>query len=182
MEKEIWKPISGYEESYEVSDLGRVKSLMRITVNKSNPNRLYHIEERILQLVNRSGPTSYFCVCLQKNGLTKQFNVHRIVAEAFLPDWDPNLQVNHLNGNKQDNRISNLEMCTQSGNMKHAYDNKLTTNYGESHYRSVLTKEQVVQIRLLYHFWDLTQQQIAKSFSINQKTVWEIVNNKTYIR
>ena len=109
MIKEIWKDIPNYENSYQVSNLGRVKSLG----NKSN-----HKKEIILK---QSNIMKYQCVSLRKNNKTKMFKVHRLVAKTFIPNLSNYPQVNHKDGNKLNNKVQNLEWCTASENIKHAF-------------------------------------------------------------
>lgn len=109
--KEIWKPVNGYEGIYEVSNLGRVKRLERQYTHAK-------IGERILkQELVRSG---YLRVMLHKNGIGKRFLVHRLVADAFIENVNNYQYVNHIDANKRNNSISNLEWCTQKQNMQHA--------------------------------------------------------------
>ena len=68
---------------------------------------------------------------LYKNGNGEKFSVHRIVAAHFLDDWDPELEVNHIDGNRYNNAVENLEMCTHQRNMEHAIANDLKNDYGE---------------------------------------------------
>lgn len=103
LESEKWKDIDGYEGMYQVSDLGRVRSFK-------------YGKERILKSnVLQSG---YIQVGLHKNGRTKMKYIHRLVANAFIPNDDSSKnQVNHKDENKQNNRASNLEWCTQQYNL-----------------------------------------------------------------
>lgn len=98
-----WKPIKGFEH-YLISSDGQVFNTRRNQIKKSG---LDHKGYRRVRLIN--GPV----------GVTKK--VHRLVAEAFLPDYSNDLQVNHLNCIKSDNRVENLEMTNQSNNTKHAW-------------------------------------------------------------
>lgn len=111
---EIWKSIKGYEGIYEVSNYGRIKSLSRIT---SNNRRL---KEKIIN--GGYYPNGYKLVCLRKNGINKNHLIHRLVAEAFILNPNNYSVVNHLDGNKKNNHVSNLEWCTQSDNLKHAIE------------------------------------------------------------
>jgi len=103
--KEIFRDINGYNGLYQISNLGRVKSL------KCGG-------ERILKLKKNNG--GYLQVCFRKNLTRKFHSVHRLVAEMFLLNFNDKPQVNHLNGVKTDNNVNNLEMVTQQENIMHA--------------------------------------------------------------
>lgn len=109
--KEAWKDVLGYEGLYQVSNLGRVKSLPRQTTSG-----------KILSTASRQN--GYLCVSLCKNGKTHKYNVHRIVAEAFLPKHGRNDVVNHKDENKHNNQVTNLEWITQKENLD--YHNGIT--------------------------------------------------------
>jgi len=107
--KVIWKNIDGYNGDYKVSNKGEIISLKR------NGQKLLRQNER--------SKDSYLCVDLCKNGKSVTRNVHNIVAETFLMKSD-GLIVNHINENKKDNRIDNLEYVTHSENINHGTANK----------------------------------------------------------
>lgn len=125
MMKEIWKDIDGYEGYYRISNLGRVKSLCRAILRGKNPMK---IKERILTpSLNTCG---YFQVDLRKGKeKRKQHRNHRLVADAFIQKIEGKDYVNHKDGCKTNNRLENLEWCTFSENIKHAYDIGLITPY-----------------------------------------------------
>lgn len=119
--KEIWKNIKGYEELYQVSNLGRVKSLERYRnfyCYLQNKNCKSKIKSKILKQVFNGN--KYYTVGLCKNSKCKTKTVHRLVAETFIPNPDNLPQINHIDGNKQNNCVNNLEWCTQSENTIHA--------------------------------------------------------------
>lgn len=125
--KEIWKPVVGYEDSYEVSNLGRVKSI------KETPFSICKSSDRIMKLyMHKKG---YLKVMLYLNGKRKHAFVHRLVAEAFIPNPNELSQVNHKDGNKTNNCVHNLEWCTGKENIIHAVTNGLG-RYGEQHERT----------------------------------------------
>lgn len=102
---EIWKSIPNYEGLYEISNFGRVKSLKKnLIMNCSIRN------------------TRYNSTYLYKLGNSKQFLIHRLVAISFIDNPNNLPEVNHINGNKNDNNVNNLEWVTRSTNIKHSYD------------------------------------------------------------
>lgn len=123
MNEEIWKDIKGYEGIYQVSNLGRIKSLAR-TIKYQNTER--KVKEKIRKTF--IGKQGYEKVELSKYGINKKYNVHTIVAKTFLDKKCEKLEVNHINGIKTDNRVANLEWCTRSENELHAYRTGLAKN------------------------------------------------------
>ena len=101
---EEWKPIKNYEELYQVSNLGRVKRIVFIN------NICKKAKEKILK--QRKTNAGYLQVCLCKSGKTRRFYVHRLVADAFIPNTDNLPQVNHKDEDKANNNADNLEWCT----------------------------------------------------------------------
>lgn len=114
--QEIWKDIEGYEGSYQVSNLGRVRSLTR-KVKTFNGFRL--TKGKLLKPLKTN--RNYFRVDLKRNQKDKYVSVHRLVAEAFLPNPNNLPEVNHKDSNPSNNNVKNLEWCTQSHNIKYAY-------------------------------------------------------------
>ena len=116
--EEIWKDISGYEGLYQVSNMGRVRSKKRIFENKGTGK--YKRNTRILLCSKHN--KGYLTVTLFKNGRYKRFLIHRLVAKAFLPHDIFRNQVNHIDGNKTNNNISNIEWGSSSENQTHRRD------------------------------------------------------------
>lgn len=119
---EIWKDIQGYEGLYQVSNLGRIKSIPHlIKANKDGGKRI--TEGKILS--QNKGWHNYMWVALCKEGKTKTFSVHRLVAIAFIKNLNNYPAVNHKDGNKSNNNESNLEWVSNSENQLHASKNGL---------------------------------------------------------
>lgn len=115
MEQEIWKDIIGYEGIYQISSLGRVKSVSRC-VNHINGVR--HVHSKILK---PNSCSLYLNISLSRKCVMNRFTIHRLVAKAFIPNPNNLPQVNHRDGNKFNNKVENLEWCSSSDNQKHAY-------------------------------------------------------------
>jgi hypothetical protein len=116
--KEIWKPVKGYEGLYEVSNLGRVKSLERPIYRKCG--RLHYTQKELILSTKRVGSHGYRYLNLC-NRVQKAYTVHRLMMEAFIPNPENKKDINHIDGNKLNNVLSNLEWATRSENMVHMY-------------------------------------------------------------
>jgi hypothetical protein len=118
---EKWKDIKGYDGLYQVSTMGKVKRLR--TEKKDIRNRVRIKQEVILKpYKNNMGRD---LIRLSKNGITKTCLTYRLVAETFIPNPHNKKTVNHLDGNHTNNCVDNLQWCTYSENLKHAWDNNL---------------------------------------------------------
>ena len=112
-----------------------------------------------------------------------KYLVHRLVAESFVPNPLNKPCVNHINGDKTDNRAENLEWCTHSENNQHAYDNGLSHAVcGEKHYLSKLTQDEVREIRRLYktNKPEYSQANLARKYGVGPTTMHAIIHNKRY--
>jgi hypothetical protein len=121
---EIWKQIKGYEGLYEVSNFGRIKSLPRL-IKFAQVGEGYYTKEKIkkpLKYVDKrdNANAQYYNIGLNKDGVCTMFRIHRLLAEAFIPNPDGKPFINHIDGNGLNNHVSNLEWCTHSENQKHA--------------------------------------------------------------
>lgn len=121
MEKEIWEDIKGYEGLYQVSNLGRVKSLDRYVRSKNNSIAL----KKGKLLKTHTDKDGYLSICLYRTKC-KKFQVHRLVAEAFIPNPYNLPQINHKNELKDDNRADNLEYCDCCYNINYGTRNERT--------------------------------------------------------
>jgi hypothetical protein len=126
--KEIWEDINGYEGMYQVSSLGRVKGLRRFrkTSHLNGANNGYTQKEAIKSQKKlkpnktKNLSSCYLQVTLCKDGKPKLFSIHRLVAEAFIPNQENKPYVNHIDGNRENNIVSNLEWTTNRENQMHA--------------------------------------------------------------
>jgi len=118
---EDWRDIPGYEGSYQVSNLGRVKSLAKQIKNSGSYSGLINKAERILS-PNLVG--GYFQARLSIDGVENDFKVHRLVAIVFIPNNDNKQQVNHIDGNRTNNIISNLEWIDNRENISHGHQRR----------------------------------------------------------
>lgn len=173
MSIEIWKPIPGYEGDYEVSNLGRVKRLRGCKGFYAN-----HISRGY---TNRKG---YWYASLTKNSHRKSCFIHRLVMMAFCGESD--LQVNHIDGNKSNNCLDNLEYVTGQENITHAinvlghhFAPPFMNRRGQDSYVTHLTNDDIYEIRRLYSSGS-TQSEIAKRFGITRPNVSIIVNYKSW--
>lgn len=147
--EEIWKPIPGYERIYEASSLGRIRSIDRISVwqrkNGTVVNRPVKGREILPQ---PDGRKNYHHVNLCKNGKQKICQVHRLIANTFIPNPNNYPEVNHIDENKTNNAVSNLEWCDHKYNNN--YGSKLHSTRGSNNPQSKISSETVKEIRALY--------------------------------
>lgn len=120
---ETWKTIKGFEGLYEVSNTGKVRSIDRVIITKNGVKKTIKGKELFFTIskIDEKSHCPRASVQLWKNNQAFLKKVHRLVAEAFIPNPENKRDVNHINGNKHDNRVENLEWLTHSENMKHAY-------------------------------------------------------------
>lgn len=135
-----WVDVPGYEESYIISELGDVISKQRTVVAKNGIITLKGAK-KIKPAHKKNG---YVYITL-KNGIVYETKrLHRLVAQAFIPNPNNLEQVNHIDGDKKNNKVSNLEWCSQSQNVQHAYDNGLLNHYKRPVLKIDLTSGDIV--------------------------------------
>ena len=167
---EEWKPITNYEEHYSVSSLGNVPR-EKGGIGLCTAGRI---------LKPKKIGNGYLGVNLCKNGSEKCFRIHRLVAREFLGECPPGKEVNHIQGDKHNNRLSNLEYLTKSENVRHSYKlGKRKIPCGVSHGMSKINEKDVVLIRERYRNGE-TLKNIAKDFCISFHAVSRIKNYKTW--
>lgn len=158
---EIFKQIKGYEGLYEVSNLGRIRSTSYkgVKILKPQGKRCLH-------------------VVLCKNQVKELKLVHRLVAEYFIPNPNNKPQVNHIDGNRYNNEVSNLEWCTTQENNIHAYNVGLLSRY-ENRPSAKLTKEKVLKIPE-YIKQGATTNDLATLFRVSRRCIDNIFEGKNW--
>lgn len=136
-------------------------------------------EHRILRTrVNKKG---YEYVNLQLDGVQITKSVHRLVAEAFLPEYSSELEVNHIDGNKTNNDVNNLEMVSRIANVRHAVSKGLFEyKRGEENNMARLTKEVVAKIREEYKHCDVSQRTLARKYGVSNNAIFKVLHNITW--
>ena len=167
---ETWKDIPEFRGSYQVSDIGRVRSLDRVVTYKDGSMR--KLKGRLLKTyLNTSG---YEKVTLYNDNIDTTKTVHRLVLETFKPHVNMNdLEVNHIDGNKLNNHLTNLEWVTARDNILHAYDTGLIDNRGERSPNAKLTNADVLEILQRLDTGEL-HRDIALDFSVNKSCISKI--------
>ena len=171
---EEWRDIEEYKGFYQVSNLGRVRSL-----NRTTPSGAFY-KGRVLKLRTSE---NYLMVNMRVRWLKKNLiiTVHRLVAKAFIPNPHNKKCVNHKDGNMKNNESDNLEWSTYQENSQHAVKNGLWhAAKGEKSGPSKLKNEQVIEIRRLCLETDLTMTAIGKMFDTSRRNIGFIKTNKTW--
>lgn len=170
-EVEIWKDITGFEGIYQISNYGNVKSLERITQGEFGDR---HLKEKLLKPFKTYQGYNRITLNLDKQ---KHFFVHRLVAEAFIPNTENKPFVNHKDGIRDNNYYKDLEWCTSSENMIHSIDIlKRPILKGEKIGNSKLKKEDILFIRTS----NLNGRELAKKFNVCFQLISNIKLNKVW--
>lgn len=168
---EEWKDVVGYEGFYQVSNLGRVKSMDRVIKRR----KYGQFKKYGVILVLNVGYRGYVDTKLHKNGVKMGKLVHRLVAEAFIPNPENKPVVNHKNGDKEDNRLCNLEWATYSENSQHAIDTGLTPiPKGVASGKTTLTNEKVLAICSELDKYERSQKSIAEEYGVSVGCIGDI--------
>jgi hypothetical protein len=160
--QEIWKDIEGYNGKYRISTFGRVMAIN----GKYNGE---HIFSPALDFVG------YPITSLRINGRKTYFRLHRLVAEAFIPNPDNKKMVNHIDGNKANNNVQNLEWSTPLENITHAIKAGLINANGEKSSNSKLKTKDVLRIREMASN-GITHDKIQMQFPVGRRHITDIVN------
>lgn len=165
MDKEIWKDIAGYEGLYQINNYGDVKSL-----NYGNTKK-----EKILKPHNNDG---YYDVTLYKHGKHKQYKIHRLVAQNFIPNPKNKPQVNHKDGNKINNNVNNLEWVTNSENIKHAFKTNLHKKYyGSDHNNAKKIKQYTLEGKFIKEWGSIVEASIY--YKTTKENIFSCLKHKS---
>ena len=174
----IWRPVEGYEGIYEVSSAGEVKSLPRLKYcgHKGSPPQ--KVVGRTLKVSeDRLG---YSRVKLSKDGTSNLKYLHRIIASAFIEPIAGKMEVNHIDGDKSNNSLKNLELVNRSENMKHNFSIGISqARRGDDNNKAKLSWDSVKKIRKLYSD-GVSQKDLSEKFEVTIANISCIVNNKTW--
>lgn len=162
---EIWKDVVGFEEYFKVSTFGNILSKRTGKILK--------------QTVSKTGYKTFATKVGGRNGKAYCFKVHRLVAEAFIPNSDSKPMVNHIDGDKKNNYVENLEWVTASENIVHAYSFGLIKRLPQIRTRKLSTTE-AAKLRELYLSGDHSERSLAALFGISKATTRSILVNETY--
>lgn len=166
--EEIWKPVSGYAGLYEISSLGRLKALHKVVL-KSNGRRKTMVERIMRPSINSWG---YAVTTIVGTIGRKNVKIHRLVAEAFLPNPKNKTDVNHIDSDRTNNILSNLEWCTRKENMVHAaINNRIKTK---------LTISDVLQIRGEWNPLTMTRKELGKKYGVGATMIGNIIHRKQW--
>lgn len=176
--EEVWKEIQGYEGFYKISNLGNCKRVTHISVFTRNGKTITSLlNEKYLKPRYRQG---YIRVLLSKDRISKSYSLHRLVALHFIPNPANKPEINHIDGNKNNNCTDNLEWVFPRENCQHRDKTGLrNAPRGSKSSRAKLNEEQVKQIRLLCDN-GRTFSSLLKTFNVSISTISNIYHRKTW--
>jgi hypothetical protein len=171
-QKEVWKDVKDLECYYVISNLGNIK----------RKDGTSHLKPKNLKML--TDKDGYHKVNLKVKQKTNSKIVHRLLAEAFIPNPLNKPQINHKNGKKDDNRLENLEWCNLRENRQHAYNTGLQNGLsrrGSKNNFVKLTKHDVLNIRSLYDKKNgVTMNVLSKKFNVTEGCIQSILSKKTW--
>ena len=175
---EIYKDVVGYEGIYRVSNFGNIYANDGIRSGYSYRSKQNMIRKYRGKVLNPGNCRGYKIVTLTKNGIRKTFQVHRLVATAFIKNIENKPNINHIDFNTSNNNYLNLEWCTQYENIHHTINNGRDVHVcGEKNGMSKLKNSQVYEIFELRKT-GLSQKSIAKIFNLDQSAISLILSKK----
>lgn len=179
LEGEEWRDVVGWEDLYSISNFGRLKTKEKYLNSPNCKRGIRFIPEKMIRArVYNSG---HLRATLHRENKCVTKLVHRLVAEAFLPRIEGKNWVNHKDCNKLNNQVDNLEWCTPSENVQHAWANgRMPIIRGEDKINAKLTEEQVIEVRRVYALGGISQDKLALLYSVKRGCIKSIVENKSW--
>lgn len=175
--KEVWKDIPNWK-NYQASNLGRIKSKERYTIIAHGAKR--HELEKIMS--SHDDKDGYQTLMLSQNGKRKMLKVHRLVTQTFISNPENKPEVNHKDGNKANNCITNLEWNTTLENQKHAFATGLKNSTAENNGRAKLTWDDVNLIRKLREEYKFKVKRLMWLFDMSKSQINSIIYYKQWIK
>ena len=172
---EIWKDARGFEGIYQVSNLGRIRSVDRyVNSGLKNVKTFLHKGKILKQQQNRCG---YLLIRGKKDNKKINILLHQIVAETFISNPENKPEVNHIDGNKQNNCVSNLEWVTYSENLKHAFRTGLKkSKYGKDHHNIRLVNQYDKDNNFIKQWYGFHE--IDRELGFDYRNIHACCNNK----
>ena len=166
---EVWRAIPGFEGLYEASTEGRIRSLDRLITGKNGVTKKY--AGRIIRPIPMN--QGYLTVALSKDGNAVRYLIHRLVAITFIPNPNDFEEVNHIDGVKGNNALSNLEWMSRVRNIRHAMDMGLIQGLGENNPAAKLSDSDARAIKELSRYC-LHPKELAAVFGVKPSTITDI--------
>ena len=188
--REVWRPVIGFENDYEVSSFGRVRSKEKVVSDVKGRtyikySKILSPDEKIMN--DYRGRGKYLRITLSNGSKLIHKLVHRLVAEAFIPNDDPEnkIEVNHKDGIKNHNHVGNLEWVTSEENRKHAIDTdlmsgKIHVNKGCDVFNASLTREKAEELRSEYKSSSESLKSLQDKYGISRTTLLNCVKGRSY--
>jgi len=174
---EVWKDIEGYDGYYKVSNEGNVKSLDRIVLGNRG-SKCRRVGRPMKLRVEKNG---YVRVALSSDGKNIKFSVHRLVGIAFLDNKKGLPEINHIDGNKENNNVENLEWCSSRDNQLHAFASGLQRKrLGSELHQTKITEDNVRDIRNMWGSGKHKQYEIAKKYNLHPQYVSLVIHRKRW--
>lgn len=167
---EIWVNVKNFESRYKISNYGRVKTIYKCGEKFLKPRIcLIHANKKPL------------LVTLHKNGEKGQpYTLHKLVAIHFIPNPQNLETINHINGDKFNNKVNNLEWLSRQDNTRHALENGLIVARGEKHSVSKLKENEVLNIRKSYEIDKISMGKLSKIYNVTVTTISNVIKRKSW--
>lgn len=176
--KEEWKYIEGYDDKYSISSYGNIRRNYVLTKWGSKT------ESKVPIKINKDRNGYLKCDLIQYGGKRKGCLLHRLVAQTFIPNPNGYKEINHIDGNKENNNINNLEWCSRSYNIRHAIDTGLLRPcQGKTHFRSKPVMQIDPNTKEVIRVWDsvnMATRALGGKRSYGGSHIWDVIKGKRH--